>query len=113
MAIWNLTPHTVFYDDGKHQHTFPSDGILRLEQIDEPDVPIEGLAIVCTRYGEVKGLPNSICSGDVLIVSTIVGDHWTATDRPRHITVLVPDTGPSCQRDNAGRIVSVCRFIRK
>ena len=32
MRIWNLTPHAMHYDDGILQRSYPSDGVLRLDQ---------------------------------------------------------------------------------
>ncbi len=113
MRIWNLTPHTMHYDDGLTLRAIASDGAVRLEQVTEPAEPIDRLATVRTKYGELRGLPVGIAEGDVLLVSTLVGDCWKADERPRGVIVLVPDTGPSCKRDADGRIVSVSRFIRK
>jgi hypothetical protein len=103
----------MHYDDGKIVRALASDGALRLEQVTALAAPIEGLATVTTKYGAVQGLPAGIDEGDVLLVSTLVGDYWKAEDRPLGTTVLVPDTGASCKRDADGRIVSVSRFIRK
>lgn len=112
MRIWNLTPHEMHYDDGVVQRNIASDGVLRLEQSDEPAGDVEGLKTVITRYGAVSGVPAGIAPGDVLIISTLAGDYWKA-GRPAGVTILVPDTGPTCKRDAAGRIVAVSRFIRK
>lgn len=111
--IWNLTPHPMHYDDGIIQRTIASDGAVRLEQLSEPDEPIDGLVTVQTRYGGATGVPDGVRPGDVLIVSTLVGDLWPPADRPPGVTVLVPDTGPSSRRDDQGRIISVCQFIRR
>lgn len=113
MRIWNLTPHAVNYADGAARRTIGSDAVLRLDQTDEPGEPVDGMTTVHTRYGRVQGLPAEVASGDVLIVSTLVGDKWPADERPPGVTVLIPDTGATCKRDEQGRIVSVCRFIRK
>ena len=113
MRIWNLTPHAMHYDDGLIQRTFPSEGALRLTQLDEPDEAIDGLATVRSRYGTTTGLPDGIGAGDVILVSTLLGDAWPASERPEGVIVLVPDTGATCKRDETGRIVSVSRFIRK
>jgi len=113
MRIWNLTPHTMHYDDGRIVQAIASDGAVRLEQVTERAEPIGGLATVRTKYGELAGLPVGIAKGDVLLVSTLVGDYWKTEDRPHGVTVLVPDTGISCKRDAEGRIISVSRFIRK
>ena len=113
MRIWNLTPHTMHYDDGIVARVYPSDGTLRLSEVDEPAEPIAELVTVRKRYGAVLGLPEGISAGDVLLVSTLVGDAWPASLRPNGVTVLVPDTGATCKRDERGRIVSVARFIRK
>lgn len=111
--IWNLTPHAMHYDDGEVVRTIESDGMLRLEQEDQPADAIAGMRVVRTRYGKPGGLPAGIAAGDTLIVSTLVGDSWEAEDRPPGVTVIVPDTGNTCKRDSAGRIVSVSRFICK
>ena len=103
----------MYYDDGRMQRTIPSDGVLRLEQIDEVAEPIDGMFTVRTRYGGIQGLPSGISAGDVLIVSTLVGDKWQAIDRPLKVVVLVPDTGSSCKRGSDGRIDSVSRYIWK
>lgn len=113
MRIWNLTPHTMHYDDGLTVRAIVSDGAVRLEQVTEPAEAIDGLATVRTKYGALRGLPGGIAEGDVLLVSTLVGDYWRTEDRPCGVIVLVPDTGSSCRRDPEGRIVSVSRFIRK
>ena len=113
MRIWNLTPHTMHYDDGTTQYVFQSDGVLRLSEADEPTEPLAGLVTVRKCYGELQGLPIDIAEGDVLLVSTLIGDYWKSESRPAGVIVLVPDTGSSCKRDEQGRIVSVARFIRK
>jgi hypothetical protein len=113
MRIWNLTPHMMHYDDGQTARAYDSDGVVRLEQVTHAAEPIEGLTTVTTTYGKLQGLPDEIAEGDVLLVSTLVGDYWNTIDRPPGVIVLVPDTGASCKRDAEGRIVSVSRFIRK
>ena len=113
MRIWNLTPHAMHYDDGVTTRVYPSDAVLRLSEIEESAEPVERLMTVRKRYGDVAGLPVGIEAGDVLLVSTLVGDAWPESLRPAGVTVLVPDTGATCKRDEQGRIVSVARFIRK
>jgi len=113
MRIWNLTPHTMHYDDGQTVRAFGSDGVVRLDQVAHQAESIDALATVTTTYGELQGLPDGIAEGDVLLVSTLVGDYWVASERPPGVIVLVPDTGASCKRDAEGRILSVSRFIRK
>ena len=113
MRIWNLTPHTMHYDDGIVQREFVSDGVVRLEQIDESAELVAGLKTATTEYAGLNGLPEGIAAGDVLLVSTLVGDYWKSKDRPDGVIVLVPDTGSTCKRDEQGRIVSVAQFIRK
>lgn len=66
----------MHYDDGKIVRAIASDGTLRLEQLTERAEPIDGLATVTTTYGAVQGLPAGIDEGDVLMVSTLVGDYW-------------------------------------
>jgi len=111
--IWNLTPHAMHYDDGKLCRSFESDGSLRLEQQSVRTESIDGLQVVRTHYGKPTGLPEGVTAGDILIVSTLVGDCWEASKRPPQVKVIVPDTGETCKRDSNGRIVSVSRFILK
>ncbi len=114
MRIWNLTPHVMYYDDGHVQRAYPSDGVLRVVQVDEPADSIDGLNTIRTEYTDVEGMPEKIAAGDVLLVSTIVADAFLKSpERVAGFTLLVPDTGKSCKRDAEGRIVSVCRFIRR
>lgn len=112
MRIWNLTPHVMHYQKGETRLSLPSDGEIRVVQRDELAEPVGELQTVRTIYGEVIGVPAEIQPGDVLIVSTIVGDLWTI-NRPAGVTVLVPNTGKSCIRDENGRIIAVTCFIRK
>lgn len=78
---------------------------------------IDGLATVHTAYGEIDGIPGDLQPGDVLIVPTIVGDAYTRLANrgavPANVTVIVPDTGPTCKRDESGRIISVSQFMRR
>jgi len=87
LRIWNLTPHPCNYcDEGQNQRTIASDGNVRVNQVQV---------------------------GDVVIVSTIVADALARLGAPDGVIVLVPDTGPTCKRDESGRIVAVRQFIRK
>ncbi len=113
MRILNLTPHTVNYDDGEQLRQIHSTGVVRLNQAIQPSDPIDGLLVVMSTYEGLSGLPEDLRSGDVLIVSSVVANHWPEMNRPNDITVLVPDTGNTCKRDNDGRVVSVSRFIVK
>ncbi len=120
MRIWNLTPHpcNVELPNAKAGEppivrTIPSDGSVRVEQVNEPDAPVGWLPTVCSRYGGVHGLPAEVRPGDAVIVSSIVADAFSRGYRPEGVTVLVPDTGPTCKRDEQGRILAVRQFIRK
>jgi hypothetical protein len=113
MRIWNLTPHPIHYDDDKTVRTFESDGFCRVVQTDKPAEPIDAMATVLTEYGGVEGIPAEVKPGDVLIVSVVVANALSHRTAPPGVTILVPDTGPSCRRDEHGRIISVCRFIRR
>ena len=113
MRILNLTPHSMVYENGGQQQVFPSDGVLRLRQINAATEPINGMTTVVTQYHEPLEIPDGIEPGDVLIVSTLVGDVWKLPDRPAGVIVLVPDTGETCRRNTDGRIISVSQFIRK
>lgn len=113
MRIWNLTPHPIVYDDGHRRQEFPSDATVRLPQEESALEPIGGLQTVCTKYGLPEGIPDSISAGDVLLVSSLVAEHWPEIHRLRDVVVLVPDTGRTCRRSVDGQVTSVCRFIRK
>jgi hypothetical protein len=102
----------MHYQNCETRLSFPSDGELRLEQRDEAAEPVAELQTVRTIYGKITGVPESVQPGDVLIVSTIVGDLWKE-GRPPGVILLVPNTGKSCIRDQNGRIVAVTCFIRK
>jgi hypothetical protein len=115
MAILNLTPHTVIYDDGKIRKELPSDGNLRLVMESIPSGTIDGMDIVEAEYGDYEGLPE-IQPGDTWIVSSLVADArggmLSKLNSTINITTLVPDSDPTAKREN-GQIVSICRFIRK
>ncbi len=113
MRILNLTPHSISYDDGQRCKKISSSGVVRLDQATKPSKPIDGFEVVTSEYGGVSGVPEDLCSGDVLIVSSVVANHWPEADRPKGITLLVPDTGNSCKRDKNGKVTSVSRFILK
>lgn len=114
MRIWNLTPHVMRYDDGETQIAYPSDGAVRVRMLETPAAAVGPLRTIHATFAAVEGMPAGVQRGDVLMVSTIVAD---AMERHREAfqqyTILVPDTGPSCHRDDQGRIVSVSRFIRR
>jgi len=111
--IWNLTPHPVRYCDGQTSRRFESSGKVRLDEQFQPAPPIQGLNTVTVQYGELNGWPDSIKPGDVVIVSSLVAGFLSVNQAPKDVTVLVPDTSSSAQRDETGSIVSVSRFIRK
>lgn len=111
--IWNLTPHPVNYDDGQTVLTYESSGKLRLEEQFQPAPPIHGLNTATVEYGKLSGWPDSVKSGDAVIVSSLVANYLSVNMAPRDVTILVPDTSFTSQRDQAGTIVSVSRFIRK
>ncbi len=113
LRIWNLTPHAIVYDDGLHRQQFPSDATVRLSQKESTSEPIGFLQTVGTTYGPPEGLPEAIAAGDVLLVSSLVAEHWPEIHRLADVIVLVPDTGPTCRRSSDGQVSSVCRFIRK
>ena len=92
---------------------FSVDGVARLEQTERRADPIAGLETVEVAYGEVIGIPPQVTEGDAVIVSSLVGEAWPSPVRPAGITVLVPDTGPTCLRDNSGQVRAVSRFTRK
>ena len=73
-----------------------------------PDV--KGLPCVKAEYGPISFVGGAApVEGETVIVSTIVAPRLKEA-RP-DLTVLVPDTGPTCVRDENGRIIAVRRFI--
>ncbi len=115
MRIWNLTPHEVRYENKEVLRTFLSDCIARAVQVDTDQRLILGLATVERTYDGVEGLPTEIADGDILIVSTILAEAMVSSkdNRWNNVTILVPDTGPSCKRNSDGVVASVSQFILK
>lgn len=102
----NLTPHaiTVILPDGQ-ELTFPTSGTVARISTRETDAgTVAGVPVVAVEYGEPEGLPSE---GVPCIVSSLV-----AAACPGRAGVYVPDTGPTCKRDEKGRIVAVTRFRR-
>lgn len=114
MRIWNLTPHVMQYDDGETQIAYPSDAVVRVQMVETVAAPIGQLRTIYATFAAVEGIPAEVQPGDVLMVSTIVADAMERQSETfQRYIILVPDTGPSCNRDGQGRIISVSRFIRR
>jgi len=56
-----------------------------------------------------------IADGDILIVSTILAEAMVSSKDNRwvNVTILVPNTGPSCKRNSDGTVASVSQLILK
>jgi hypothetical protein len=113
----NLTPHevTVFDAEGKNviMRIPPSGVIARVETISEIigycDAGQTKIPIRATRYGEIRGLPETK-RGVIYIVSTVVLLALKAKGIKRD-DVVAPDTNPdSVVRDPEGRIIGVKYF---
>ena len=127
MAIKNLTPHDIFvrltipstlpyYDERGWMERppsfektlcFPPEGIVpRVETVEVPSAPVEGIPTVVRKMGHVVGLPDPQ-EGVWYLVSSLVFEASERSD------LLCPDTGKTCIRDNHGNNVAVTRFVRK
>ena len=105
--IKNLTPHLVVIQDGERKIELQPSGIIpRVETVETPTDRIEGISCVTRITGDVEGLPDPEV-GVFLLVSSMVFD---ASDRS---DLVAPDTGKTCIRDEAGRIIAVTRLIRR
>jgi hypothetical protein len=102
--IRNFTPHTIVIcsDDGTPIRELPSEGIARVDSMQEALSPIDGIPVVTTRWGRVTGLPEPTM-GTWLIVSMPV-----LQALPNRNDLVRPDTGPqNVVRDTDGRIIGV------
>jgi hypothetical protein len=108
--IINLTPHAIKIADeaGNIIREIPPSGtVARVSTTEAPAGEIDGIPAVETQFGEVEGLPEPQ-EDTVFLVSSLVR---SAIPESR-TDVLVPDTGPTAVRDEAGRILAVRRFRR-
>ena len=113
MKIWNLTPHVIVYERDGIRREFPSDGKIRIGQINTPLAKIDGMEVNGVELGDLEGVPDDVEVDDVVIVSSVVGSF--AKQEPflfRPLVVLCPDTGPTAKRNAEGQIESVSQFIR-
>jgi hypothetical protein len=112
MRIWNLTPHAISVEfPAGVRFTMPSDGVLRVEQHTEEAEPLDGMPTVTVRMGELAGIPAEVQPGDHLIVSVVAAPALKIVHGDLY-KVLTPDTGPTCVRDDQGRIEAVRQLIR-
>lgn len=103
MTIKNYTPHPVMIVDslGTVTHTFPSEGLIRLQATTVADEPIAGIPTSYTAFGEPQGLP-PFEEGTYYIVSQLV-----KSALPERADLLVP---AEVVRDEQGNIVG-CRSL--
>lgn len=100
----NLTPHeiTILDTEGKIIRVIPpTSPAARVTSREEKRLPIDGVPFVETIFGKVENLPDEE-PGVFLIVSQIV-----IAACPGRNDLIRPDTGPTCLRDAAGKIVGV------
>jgi hypothetical protein len=107
MKVINLTPHTIKVVNSDNQviREYPSAGIARVATTAEVIDEVDGISVVRTKFGAVKGLPEP--DGSVFIVSMVVAQAVSGRK-----DVVAPDTGPSAYRDKEGKIVGVRQFAR-
>ena len=109
MTLINLTPHAITVRScfGVDEVFPPSGHVARCSSIISGQDPIDGIPVICTRMGEVEGVPEPV-GGTAYIVSSMVASHPSLRGR---LDVVAPNTGPAAIREN-GQIVAVCGFQR-
>ena len=111
-TTYNLTPHDIVYyaPNGTARNIPPSGHVARLAVSSEPAGEHSTLRLPCVYsvYGALSGAPADLDYLDAVIVSSLVADEF-ARLYPG-VTVLVPDTGPTAMRNEAGQIVGVTQF---
>jgi len=117
LNIVNLTPHAVVLRDSTGtDHTYPSAGVARVEDVVEDARPIAGLPVPVrapAKPGPVSGLP-APSEGTAYIVSAIVLAHPDVYGRH---DVFAPATGPTdgvirgTEPHNKGHILAVTRLV--
>jgi len=116
-TIINCTPHdiNVVMPDGAAICYQKTSWVARVETTQEEAGDINGIPCFKTSYGNVTGFPdNEMFISEILeagndifyIVSGIVKSAC-----PNRDDLLVPDTGKTCIRDDAGKIIAVTQFI--
>ena len=116
MHVINLTPHTVTIKVAGFSKSFePSGKVARVEATeqfigsrwlgtDQNGINVE-IYNRTFQPGDIINEPEPR-PGTIYIVSSLVLE--AMKDRK---DVFAPDTGPSAERDDKGRIISVCRLI--
>jgi len=124
MNIRNLTPHelNIFVgslsdeyvggrftgkfvaEDRKPSKTLYSDGVARCTVTNAPADSLCDIPVVKKSFGEVSGIPDDLVSGDVIIVSAIVGTSLAAQGFTAKTGIRVLGAG-SAVVDNEGKIV--------
>ena len=108
MNIINLTPHAIVIEksDGTQMTIDATKPPARIQQHNVLSHDVQGIPVSTVTYGVVENLPEPQ-PDTVYIVSSLVAQQCQHRD-----DVLVPDTGASAVRDEAGRIVAVRGFIK-
>ena len=116
-TIINCTPHDIIVQDRTglmicHPKT---NWVARVETTQESAGDINGIPCFKTSYGNVTGFPDnekfieeikSAGNRVFYIVSSLVKSAC-----PNRDDLIVPDTGKTCIRDDAGKIIAVTQFI--
>ena len=114
MNIVNLTPHPLNLCDekGEVKTVIPASGRVARIEVEQRVVGYverpEGKKwpVVTSDVGRIKGLPKP-SAGSLYVVSLFVLANLPAG----RSDVIAPDTGKTCVRDDAGRIVGVRQFV--
>ena len=109
-TTYNLTPHDIVYyaPDGTARNIPASGHVARLAMTSEAAGMVDGLRCDRVVFGALSGVPADVEYCDILIVSSLAAEA-VADDYPG-VTVLVPDTGPTAMRNEAGQIAGVTQF---
>ena len=118
MKIINLTPHAVTLRDADGvDHTYPSEGVVRVSESVEAAKHVAGLPVPVrppASPGGLSGLPDPT-EGTAYIVSAMALAHPAVTGRS---DVFAPATGPTDgvvrypkDHPQAGQIQAVTRLV--
>ncbi len=111
VKLVNLTPHDIHYKSGGETIALsPSGTVARVNQVQKNVGSVAGLPVNYTEYGDVDGLPEFDPNGKVYyVVSTIVAQ--ALSEKSARNDYIVPDSGPSAERDEGGRLSAINGWI--
>ena len=107
MKFINLTPHDVTIVDGETKHTFPKQGLARVQTIPLNPTMLGGIPFFTTTYGGTEGLPEPQ-EGIIFIVSMVV-----AQANPERRDIVFPASDPANSvRDEKGNLIGFKALTR-